>query len=138
MIGSKEKAAARDRAWRAARSGRLACSTVCNKCGRPGVIQGHHHRGYSPANALDVVWLCILCHGREHGVRRAGFGGGRPPTHPRRILFAHSDKFLAAVDAWRAAQPGISPNRSDAIRYLVERGIKATETARSPRKARRK
>jgi hypothetical protein len=64
---------------------------------------------------------------------------GRPPTHPKRLLLAVSDEFLAAVDAWRAAQPGISPNRSDAIRYLVERGIEATtpdKPSRPPRKRR--
>jgi hypothetical protein len=39
---------------------------------------------------------------------------GRPPTHPKRLLLAVSEEFLARLDAWRAAQPGISPNRSDA------------------------
>ena len=60
---------------------------------------------------------------------------GRPSTHPKRILLAVSDEFLAKVNAWRAAQPGISPTRSDAIRYLVEQGMKA-KPAR-PRKVRK-
>jgi hypothetical protein len=60
---------------------------------------------------------------------------GRPPTHPKRLLLAVSEEFLARLDAWRAEQPGISPNRSDAIRYLVEIGMTATSPRRpSPRK----
>jgi hypothetical protein len=60
---------------------------------------------------------------------------GRPPTHPKRLLLAVSEEFLARLDAWRAAQPGISPNRSDAIRYLVEIGMTATSPRKlSPRK----
>jgi hypothetical protein len=31
---------------------------------------------------------------------------------------------VAAVDAWRAAQPGLSPTRSDTIRELVLWAIK--------------
>jgi hypothetical protein len=27
---------------------------------------------------------------------------GRPPTHPKRLLLAVSQEFLAKVDAWRA------------------------------------
>jgi hypothetical protein len=50
---------------------------------------------------------------------------GRLSTHPKRILLAVSAEFLAKVNAWRAAQPGISPTRSEAIRYLVEQGMKA-------------
>jgi hypothetical protein len=52
---------------------------------------------------------------------------GRPATHPKRLLLAVSDEFLAKVDAWRAAQPGITPTRSDAMRYLIEVGMKATK-----------
>jgi hypothetical protein len=32
---------------------------------------------------------------------------GRPPTHPRRLLLAVSDEFLAKLDQWRERQPGI-------------------------------
>jgi hypothetical protein len=52
---------------------------------------------------------------------------GRPPTHPKRLLLAVSEEFLAKVDAWRGSQPGISPTRSDSIRYLVEVGIAVTK-----------
>lgn len=61
---------------------------------------------------------------------------GRPATHPKRLLLAVSDEFLAKLDAWRAAQPGISPTRSDAMRYLIEVGMKATKP-RKPRKPKR-
>jgi hypothetical protein len=59
---------------------------------------------------------------------------GRPSTHPKRLLLALSEEFLAKLDAWRAAQPGISPTRSEAIRYLVDVGMTAT----GPRKPLRK
>jgi hypothetical protein len=48
---------------------------------------------------------------------------GRPPTHPKRLLLAVSDEFLAQIDAWRSAQTGIVPTRSDTIRHLVEMGL---------------
>lgn len=37
----------------------------------------------------------------------------------KRLNFRVSPRWLAAVDRWRAQQPGI-PNRSEAIRILVE------------------
>jgi hypothetical protein len=61
---------------------------------------------------------------------------GRPPTHPKRLLLAVSEEFLAKLDAWRAAQPGISPSRSDSIRYLVDRGMEATAPMKPPKKPR--
>jgi Arc/MetJ-type ribon-helix-helix transcriptional regulator len=52
-------------------------------------------------------------------------GAGRPPTgrDPSRT-FRLSDEFIANVDAWAASQ-GDAPTRSDAIRRLVELGLKA-------------
>jgi hypothetical protein len=58
---------------------------------------------------------------------------GRPATHPKRLLLAVSDAFLAKIDAWRVAQPGITPTRSDAMRYLIEVGMKATQPKRKPK-----
>jgi hypothetical protein len=52
-------------------------------------------------------------------------GAGRKPTGvdpPRTIRL--SDEFIAKVDAW-AAQQADGPNRSEAIRRLVEIGLKA-------------
>ena len=58
---------------------------------------------------------------------------GRTPTYPERLLIAVTKEFLAAVDDWRAKQPGV-PNRSEAVRYLVEFGIKKTAKPRSKAK----
>jgi hypothetical protein len=63
---------------------------------------------------------------------------GRPPTHPKRLLLAVSEEFLAKVDAWRGSQPGISPTRSDSIRYLVEVGIAVTKPKRRAKKTDKK
>jgi hypothetical protein len=50
---------------------------------------------------------------------------GRPATgnHPVRAIRL-SDDFLAKVDAWAAKQDDV-PSRSEAIRRLVEIGLKA-------------
>jgi hypothetical protein len=52
-------------------------------------------------------------------------GAGRKPTgtDPARTIRL-SDQFLANVDAWAAAQED-EPGRSEAIRRLVEIGLKA-------------
>jgi hypothetical protein len=57
------------------------------------------------------------------GGKRAGAGRpatGRDPTRTMRL----SDEFMASVDAW-AAQQDDAPTRSEAIRRLVEIGLKA-------------
>jgi hypothetical protein len=40
------------------------------------------------------------------------------------MLLATDDEMVAAVDTWRDAQPD-RPSRSEAIRRLVERGLKS-------------
>jgi hypothetical protein len=51
--------------FRALRSGRLVRPENCQGCHEPSpVLHGHHHRGYEPAHALDVQWLCPACHAR--------------------------------------------------------------------------
>jgi hypothetical protein len=52
-------------------------------------------------------------------------GSGRKPTgvDPARTIRL-SDEFIATVDGW-AAQQNDAPNRSEAIRRLVELGLKA-------------
>ncbi|MCK1682160.1 ribbon-helix-helix protein, CopG family [Bradyrhizobium sp. 147] len=52
-------------------------------------------------------------------------GAGRPPTgrDPART-FRLSDEFIASIDAWAARQDD-QPSRSEAIRRLVELGLKA-------------
>jgi hypothetical protein len=51
-------------------------------------------------------------------------GAGRPATgsDPSRT-FRLSDEFMAALDAWSARQED-APSRSEAIRRLVEMGLK--------------
>lgn len=64
----------------ALKSGRLTKSD-CADCGGPS-LQAHHHNGYEPEHALDVVWLCHPCHMSRHGRRSL------PPweRHPRRYM----------------------------------------------------
>jgi metal-responsive CopG/Arc/MetJ family transcriptional regulator len=40
-----------------------------------------------------------------------------------RVPVMMGDSEIAAIDAWRAKQPGV-PSRSEAIRRLVEMGLK--------------
>jgi hypothetical protein len=57
------------------------------------------------------------------GGRRAGAGRpatGKDPVRTMRL----SDEFIAKVDAWAATQED-EPGRSEAIRRLVELGLKA-------------
>ena len=45
------------------RNGRMVRGTACPEC-QP--LHGHHHKGYAPQNALDVVWLCATHHVAAH------------------------------------------------------------------------
>jgi cytochrome c553 len=59
------------------------------------------------------------------GGKRAGAGRpatGKDPVRTMRL----SDEFIASVDAWAAKQDD-QPGRSEAIRRLVERGLKAAK-----------
>lgn len=48
---------------RAIKSGRLVRPTSCPECGNSKMrIEAHHHKGYAPEFALDVVFLCTSCH----------------------------------------------------------------------------
>jgi len=60
---------------------------------------------------------------KKAGGKRPGAGRpatGRDPTRTMRL----SDEFIASVDAW-AARRGEKLTRSEAIRRLVELGLKA-------------
>lgn len=59
--------------WRARRAvreallrGTLVRPSHCTECGSAGPIQGHHWRGYDPAEWLNVKWLCTRCHRVAH------------------------------------------------------------------------
>jgi hypothetical protein len=59
---------------------------------------------------------------KKHGGRRCGSGRpatGKDPVRTVRL----SDEFIATIDAWSVKQPD-NPSRSEAIRQLVERGLK--------------
>ena len=60
---------------------------------------------------------------KKHGGPRPGSGRpatGKAPTRTLRL----TDEFIANVDAWAASQDD-EPGRSEAIRRLVEIGLKA-------------
>jgi hypothetical protein len=49
---------------------------------------------------------------------------GRPETHPIKKVIGFTDEMIEAVEEWRAKQKPV-PNLSEAIRRLVELGLKA-------------
>jgi hypothetical protein len=57
----------------------------------------------------------------------------RTPVRARRILLVLEQPDIEAVDAW--AVPAGLPSRSDALRALVRRGLKAERAAEKRRKA---
>ena len=60
---------------------------------------------------------------KKVGGKRAGAGRPATGSNPART-FRLSDEFMAALDAWAAHQED-APTRSEAIRRLVEIGLKA-------------
>lgn len=53
---------------RAVRRGILppAWSMVCDGCDETQAAHWHHHKGYDRKHWLDVIPLCLDCHGKEH------------------------------------------------------------------------
>lgn len=47
--------------------GKMIRPTICSKCFLEGSIEGHHPDYSKP---LEVIWLCIECHNKEHGKHR--------------------------------------------------------------------
>ncbi len=61
---NKDKRAAHVILGNAIKSGRILKPKECQKCGASDVrIHGHHHDYAKP---LDVTWLCVPCHAKEH------------------------------------------------------------------------
>lgn len=58
-----EKALAHSRLWHAIQDGKIVRKTKCEECGSTEKIHAHHE-DYS--KALDVIWLCVPCHGKRH------------------------------------------------------------------------
>jgi hypothetical protein len=52
---------------------------------------------------------------------------GRPETHPIRKLIAFDAELLKAVENWRAKQKPPIPNLSEAIRRVIELGLKVKQ-----------
>jgi hypothetical protein len=50
---------------------------------------------------------------------------GRPETHPVKKVLGLTEEMVTAVESWRAKQKPPVPNFSEAIRRLVELGLKA-------------
>lgn len=103
-------------------SGALVRPSQCQACGRDGLKIHGHHRDYS--KPLDVEWLCPKCHGAAHRAMR-----NRPPHKTAGILM--NQQLASDIDEWRRQQPDL-PNRSEAIRRLIDLGI---ETARQKKSA---
>jgi site-specific DNA-methyltransferase (adenine-specific) len=74
---------------RALRTGELVRPVNCEQCGETEIVgsHAHHPNGYSPEHALDVIWLCRLCHNRAHSTQLAEARRRRraktPPLPPR-------------------------------------------------------
>ena len=48
-------------------TGRIRKPSECSSCGAPGYIEGHHPDHSKP---LEVEWLCLKCHGKQHRKRQ--------------------------------------------------------------------
>ena len=62
----------------AIKRGDLMRPTECPKCYRTDQrIEAHHHKGYDPEHALDVVFVCGSCHREAEamGVKGGGVSG---------------------------------------------------------------
>ena len=51
---------------------------------------------------------------------------GRPETHPIKKVIGFTEEMIEAIEGWRAKQKPV-PNLSEAIRRLVELGLKAKQ-----------
>lgn len=45
-----------------------AFAMVCELCQEAQAAHWHHHRGYAEEYRLDVIAVCLACHGQEHRV----------------------------------------------------------------------
>jgi len=61
----------------------------------------------------------------------------RPLKFPTKLLVGFDDHAIKALDAWRRNQDDL-PNRSEAIRRLVEGGLAADRNSPKPRRPAKK
>ena len=67
----KQKTRSRMRFTYAVRKGHVV-RQPCEVCGAK-KVEGHHYKGYSFENCLEVIWLCRQHHKEEHdALRKAG------------------------------------------------------------------
>ena len=45
------------------RAGRMTRPDKCSRCGAKGTVEAHHQDYDKP---IDIVWLCVQCHAKEH------------------------------------------------------------------------
>ena len=62
----KQKVKARSKLNLYVRRGKIQKPDSCEICGFPGVLHGHHHKGYQKPHDLEVVWMGEPCHGSVH------------------------------------------------------------------------
>ena len=67
-LANPEKATAHKILNNAIRDKKVIRPTTCADCSTDGRLHGHHHDYSKP---LDVVFLCVICHGAEHKRLRA-------------------------------------------------------------------
>lgn len=58
-----EKEKAYSKLWNEIKRGRIQRKTICEECGSNNKIHAHHEDYSKP---LDVIWLCVPCHGKRH------------------------------------------------------------------------
>lgn len=78
---------------KALNNGQLVKPNCCSQCGGRDVNINGHHDDY--AYPLDVVWLCIKCHGEIHG--HPYWEHSSQPGRPR----IHEDDKARKREWWR-------------------------------------
>jgi hypothetical protein len=58
-----EKYKAHNKVCSALKSGKIIKPSFCEKCGSTGKLHAHHEDYSKP---LDVIWLCVPCHGKRN------------------------------------------------------------------------
>ena len=66
VIRNLDKTSARQALSNALRDGKVLKGCSCEHCGETDKPLEGHHWSYLEEHALDVIWLCTKCHGREH------------------------------------------------------------------------
>lgn len=73
-----DRVAARQAAANAIRRGDIIKPKSCSACNKKTVsrkLHGHHHNGYD--KPLDIVWICTVCHSKEHNPRYRALMGDK-------------------------------------------------------------